>query len=160
MSLNWNVSRIRDQSVVCWDAADTMTTMTEALIWLTMMVDLQTITRKNISEWVWRIQVLEHFDRYYLCNTINEAKPRRYNPSVADLVAHIGLATNASQSTRAQWLKKLMKAATLDADYKLRTKQPDIAKLLSEYDKGTSRGLESVDESVAGGGVPQIAAAG
>ena len=121
MSLNWNVAKVKNFETVCYIMKDDHTKdfhpITNVLIWLTIMVDLGSITSKNISEWTWRITFLRRWNNYtsfvwFEKNALNINWKEKFSPfeiTVRDLEKHIGLSTNVANLSRASWLKKMMK---------------------------------------------------
>ena len=103
MALHWNLKAC-DQSA-CWDEDGGMKNLPHGLIWATMVVGLNEITEKNISEWCWRLnwEIRLHGTRAIL-RKITELP---YNES--DLRPFIGLHTNASSKTRKQYLANSIK---------------------------------------------------
>ena len=103
MALHWNLKAC-DQSA-CWNKNDEMTPLANGLIWATMVVGLNEITEKNISEWCWRLnwEIRVHGDRAILRKVNGELY------SEADLRPFVGLNTNASSRTRKQYLANSIK---------------------------------------------------
>ena len=115
MSLNWDISKVKNKDDVCYERKtidgvedDYLSTVTEQLIWSTMIVDLPGITEANAAE-VW-----ERINMYEMC-----CGPMRYNYDTEtkkrtpvyftkkDILNHVGLSTNVSSKTRKQFLTKL-----------------------------------------------------
>lgn len=99
MSLSWNIEACANLDDL---KADTPTgwPVTDCTIWLCMIVGIDTITEQNAETFWHRVSAWE---------TVN-GKPintsgRKMEPQ--DIVARIGLRTNASRLTDAQWRKKL-----------------------------------------------------
>lgn len=77
--------------------------VTDALIWMTMVVDMNEITEKNVDEWSFRIGIMQKV---------------RGTPEFAggigsffitrkDLTDHIGLRTNVGNKSRSRFLAKI-----------------------------------------------------
>jgi hypothetical protein len=98
MALEWNLTKIKDSDNICWQkdketGEELMSQLTNALIWATMIVSLGEITKRNIDEWLFRLEYLREVNQ----------DPFTAHVSREDLEKHIGLYTNASQRTRAQF---------------------------------------------------------
>jgi hypothetical protein len=101
MSLDYMLDKIEDYENVCWLPAPTkenpeaveMNPVTHALIFATIAVGIGKITKENVAEFAARFRMLEKIDGAWLAGSITDVEFR----------AHIGLATNVSNETRAQW---------------------------------------------------------
>lgn len=116
MSLNWNISKVKDHKKLCWVTAEhdapedgtkkgdrVMAPTTNALIWSSMIVELGSITEKNADEWRWRLNRLVEIG----CAPYNRGdKP--WVPTLDEIKAHVGLSTNVyPDKTRKQFEVKL-----------------------------------------------------
>lgn len=105
MSLDWDITRIKDYETTCFVAKPVeggereMRSVTKALIYTTMGVDLGRITEKNYREFHWRYRVL--------CAVDN----RPPSITVDDVKAHVGLSVNVIDTTTHQFMSKLAKSA-------------------------------------------------
>jgi hypothetical protein len=92
MSLNWNITQVKDyeelQEGAAWQ-------LTDALIWLTLTVGIPTITDANWQEFYARVHLLDLLYR----SPENWIKPE-------DVQRRIGLTTNVSSLTRNQFVKR------------------------------------------------------
>lgn len=113
MSLNWNLSKIKNYKTVCrttdgglWDLKlrrSELHPVTYRLIWGTMAVGIPTITEKNADKFFSRFRIwTKMFDE----------------PEISrdDVRAHIGLETNVSTKTDSEFLKGLMRASNLPCE--------------------------------------------
>ena len=136
MALNWTVEDIKDYESVCWIEADwtddmrgikpgdkVLNPVTDALIWLTMVVGIGTITEKNASEFLARVRIFEGLNGPMLTRLINNEIVDQ-PITAADVAAHIGLHTNASKNTKTEFLNFRYQRAMEDA-------ASDIRKALS-----------------------------
>lgn len=99
MSLDYNLKNIHNSGSVCFRDNGTMCPDTYHLIWATMALDLGKITKANIPEWMVRLRMLAIVDSENgIWDTISEEV----------LTIHIGLSTNVSTCTRAQFKKKII----------------------------------------------------
>lgn len=78
---------------------------TEALIWLSMILGIDELTKKNVDEWWWRICFLHTIDSPYF--SIDKSILEKYKipcspweVTKGDLIQHIGLKTNVTTFTR------------------------------------------------------------
>ena len=117
MSLDWSIERVANYKTRCWKPEAEITSRaqsrlandTNALIWGAMLLDLGSITEKNVDEWEWRIQ---------FCKEIGEnwMDPSDYYVDRAAIVDHVGLRTNVSTKTRSQWVRRMCKKFERRAD--------------------------------------------
>ena len=103
MALNYDLRKC-DPAFV-WreeiDGEHTRTVMREipwALVLTTMVVGLDEISEKNLSEWCWRVNLYSVIKGHIFSDEINEEFLRPF----------IGLNTNASKLTRKQFVKDVM----------------------------------------------------
>jgi len=106
MSLNYNLTKIKNHKDLCWRQTEELSSdgkplfeiraVTDRIIWGTMLVDVGDL--KNITE------CELFYDRY--CEA-NAAIGTALNLTMADVLAHKGLTTNVHKTTDAKWLKKL-----------------------------------------------------
>lgn len=102
MSLDFRLSDIEDYENVCWLDEDQMNPVTKALIFATMAVGLSGITEANAEEFFGRLRVVESTQGTYL---VGAAPSRFITPEMVR--QHIGLATNVSDESRSQWVKRV-----------------------------------------------------
>lgn len=106
MSLDWNLTGIKDYNEVCWITDDKgekrLDGVTQTIIWATMAVGIGTITEANAPEFFARISIIEDMDGAWM---IGPDGPVRF--TYEDVVRHIGLKTNVfPEETRAKWIKR------------------------------------------------------
>ena len=121
MALHWDLGKIKDYKTVCWinEGADkTLNHVTECLIWATMIVDLSSITEKNVEEWMWRIYFLTQLRKIDL---VYDSVTKDYRTfTEEEIQAHIGLGTNASTLTRTQFVKRWVDVLKRNCDSQVR----------------------------------------
>ena len=106
MALNYNLDNILNSGSVCFRDDGTMRPDTYHLIWATMALDLGKITKENIKEWMVRLKFLSIVDSENgIWDTISEEV----------VTIHIGLSTNVSSTTRAQFKKKIINGVERNA---------------------------------------------
>lgn len=121
MSLNWNLSKIKNSDDLCWTGDASMPDderrthhITDGLIWACMGVGLGQITAKNYPEFFARCQLQTALNGPPFWQTENGVRtPRDF--TLAEIKAHIGLSTNISDESTAKWTKRIT------ADYLHRT---------------------------------------
>lgn len=124
MSLNYNLTSIKQFDKLCYKRDNAvpkeqwtdnhgwlMNPITNGIIWLTIAVEMGEITEQNVNEFYWRMKFIEKFQQYkILITTRKDGKPGRgFNPSLNDIIRHIGLKTNVSTKTRGQFLTTQIK---------------------------------------------------
>lgn len=110
MSLNWDLTRIKDWEKVCLVVApedrpmadikkgdEVISEITEALIWTTLCIGMSEITEKNFKEFYKRMVMLDAVSG----KTLIKGRPI----TLAEVEKHIGLRTNASRMTGAEFYK-------------------------------------------------------
>lgn len=120
MSLNWNLTGIKDYEEVCFYTATEddprngvtkgdrlLKPETNSLIWLTLITGVGWgITEQNIQEFVWRVKFYERLEGAMLHL---DGKPMPYTEE--QIRQHVGLSTNVSYEPRAEWLDRMFRGA-------------------------------------------------
>lgn len=101
MSLRWQVDKVEDYQVVCFNGDGAPKLMTEHLIWATMAVEMGEIRSDNVAEFYARLQIMYRLGYSTHIGPAPEHAPLRASPE--DVVAHIGLHTNVPFRSRSQW---------------------------------------------------------
>lgn len=101
MALNWDATKVRDFDKL----TDEEAVIREALIWSTLGVGISRITEKNYKEFYARLRFIELLNgaRRYK----DEMKPKYF--TLEEVERFIGLTTNASEFSRAQFIKRQTK---------------------------------------------------
>lgn len=121
MSLNYSIKKVTNFKKVCYvlnpeipkderteSYGFKLNPITEAIIWLTMSVDINEITEKNYHEFYWRVRFIDKFKGIKMLNATDKAnRIHTFNPNLKQIKAHIGLSTNASNYTRAEFMKRM-----------------------------------------------------
>jgi len=110
MSLNWNLESIQDYKTVCWieqeDGTTRLNPVTETLIFMTMSVQMGSITEANADEFYARLKIIEALDGPFLYkNEDGKHQDRFFTPE--DVQAHIGLACNVTTESTAKFFGHL-----------------------------------------------------
>lgn len=110
MSLNWNVTKIEDQSII--RAQDgTLTGLAQTVIFLMMFTDMHELSTKTIDEAVWRFTFYE--DAF---GALRKTEKGEIPLRGQEIRAFIGLSTNVKQLTRKAWATKIGKRMFEDAE--------------------------------------------
>lgn len=105
MALHWNLTKIeRDEEI---RLNEQQWQITNAIIWLTMIIGMREITKKNYLEFAARIKVYEKVYGTYLSYCDENGKRQDWPITTFDIKRRIGLSTNASSLTKAQFLKNI-----------------------------------------------------
>jgi hypothetical protein len=120
MSLRYDLTKIPVETITFFPTEEDkkndsgfLKPKTNALIWITMFVDLNEITKKNVDEFWWRLQFLLSIDCGYFQWKEEQEKKHGipcspWEITKQDLIDHIGLSTNASKKTRNQFCKRYL----------------------------------------------------
>ena len=101
MSLRWDLSKCENWQ----EMQDTESGITDAIIWMTIAVDLGEITEKNWKEFAERAAIVQALGGPYLMDGIyvtDEMIRRR-----------IGLTTNVANASWSEWIKRWTKKGTM-----------------------------------------------
>jgi hypothetical protein len=161
MSLNYDLTKVTNFKKVCHvlnpeipkderteSYGFKLNPITEALIWITIGVDIPEITKKNVNEFYWRMRFIQKFKEIKILNGTDKlGRIHTFNPNLKQIKAHIGLKTNASNYTRAQFMQRMKKdLESLMDDILYREKegkQKRVQQLLSRLQrKGQNQKIE------------------
>jgi hypothetical protein len=121
MSLNWDITRIKDKDSVCWKIATAddsyrqikqgeqyLNPVTEALIFRTMIVGIGEITERNAGNFYCRSRLLDAFGSHPLSQptAAGVSEPRGF--TIDEVRAHIGLRTNVIDENETAWRKRIV----------------------------------------------------
>ena len=109
MSLNYNCQAVEDYENVCMKEDDTLSNLTETLIWAGASVGYGEITKKNYVNYHRRIAFIEAMRGAYLRTTEVRGTVVDRPISLTDIKKHIGLHTNWDNKSDSQWLKDFYK---------------------------------------------------
>jgi hypothetical protein len=111
MSLNWDLTKIKNSEEVCWekneDGTDKLNPVTESLIWLTMGIGMGSITEDNQSDFYCRVAMYEKLFGTML-SYWKDSKKVSVPITPEDIHNHIGLTTNVSKDTDASFRKRIV----------------------------------------------------
>ncbi len=125
MPLNWRLRDIENYETLCWqpDQHDPdgkkLNPLTNALIWATIPVGINHITEKNVEKFFIRVSAIEQVSGSFL-NELHGDKIVERPITLADLKQHIGLWTNASSLTDAQFRRNIAQRAMREAQQRLK----------------------------------------
>lgn len=111
MSLRLNMTKVKNYEEL--QNGDDWSSDTGVLAFATMSVGLSTITEKNIAEWLWRLAFLTKISHTVVRGTTATIH--------ATLKRHVGMSTNATEETRAAFIKRHVKHTEQDVTYEQRT---------------------------------------
>ena len=114
MSLDFNYSEVADKSFI-WDENDMMRGECESIIWHTMFLGINKITEDTYRDFYTR----------YLMLRIAQGMPEPYF-TLKDVRGMIGLHTNASSITVAQFKKRIIENLTKTVDARLNKELNDL----------------------------------
>ena len=133
MAFNWTIGKVKNWETL-WEPAlsangtgKRLNPVTETLLNATMLIGLNSITKKNFEEF--HLRILETsstlFDGGGWLSRSDGEKETSFNPTLKEVQDHIGLTTNAITKTRKQWEAQLAKhrEAQLAKHIKSRAKQ-------------------------------------
>lgn len=111
MGLNFSFKKVHDFEAVTTDPAnpDRWHPVADALVWLSLICGYREITLKNVDKVIARIMAYQSVTGAYL--SANGGAIKVYI-TPEDVRRFIGLSTNASVMTDAQWAKHLARIAT------------------------------------------------
>jgi hypothetical protein len=109
MSLNWDIREVKDHESMCYvptgekdDEGKGLTRVnpvTDALIWLTMGVDIGVISEETIDEFIIRMNMWEKL----YAGSLVDGDGKQRMPTREEVEAHIGLRTNVGTRPMAEW---------------------------------------------------------
>jgi hypothetical protein len=104
MSLNFDFTKVANHEEVTTDPADSTRwhPVADALVWLSMICGYDEITLKNVDRVIARVMAYQAVTGGYL-----RSKGTDIYITPADVRRFVGMRTNASTMTDAQWLKRL-----------------------------------------------------
>lgn len=125
MSLNFDLSAVKQRLGDRWDeittSPDTLGApegeqrwhaVTDFLIWASLEVDLGDVTEKNVDEWCFRLGLLRLTTENFEGDVRRDIGDFKLNRN--DIVNHIGMRTNVTTKTRANWLARIFKTGSFD----------------------------------------------
>lgn len=123
MALTWDFHNIKDHKTLCWlepeDPQSRMNPITEALVWMTLIVGIYEITEKNYMEFYFRVSFEEKLNGSFLTNS-KDPKQKVPPLTLEQVKSHIGLRTNAGSYTKSQFALKLFKRHAEDCERRLK----------------------------------------
>lgn len=113
MPLSFNYADVHNKDVVCTDPndPDKYHPVFNALIWLSMICGYNQITKKTYAKVYERIAMYEQVSGAFLSRSDDDGKPVPVRITEDDVALYIGMTTNASTLTDAEWVKKVAKLA-------------------------------------------------
>ena len=100
--LKWSIEKVAD-----WEKKrETDNGFLDALIWASLTIGMDKLTSENIKEWVYRIERCR-FENHGLFATEKDGKGAYMEITEADLEPWIGLKTNVSTYTNAEFDRRM-----------------------------------------------------
>ena len=121
MALNYNYGDVKDYKTVCLKPNDDpmdvkagykfkIRPVTDALIWATMAVGFDEISKTNYYEFWLRLNFVEEHQGNYITKwDEKEQKSHDYYITLEDVKKHIGMWTNANRVARGKWWGVMVK---------------------------------------------------
>lgn len=136
MALHFGFSKVVDYQRVTTDPTnpERWHPVADALVWLSVSCGFNRIDENNVDKVTKRIVAFQVVCGNYLRRNVGEDKP--WQPiyiTPADVRRFIGMWTNASTMTDAQFTKKLGELAMDQAGYERHLKHPSALSILGEY---------------------------
>jgi hypothetical protein len=118
MSLDWDVSAVKDHKEITEDGMPWVTT--ETMIWYTMAIDMGEITEENADEFFKRVSIWEqiHGAGMHKRNTETDEHEDVFM-TLEDVERRIGLSTNVITTDREEWGERLAAIMFDRADLKV-----------------------------------------
>ena len=111
MSLNWDLTKIKNYEELCWekneDGTSRLNVVTDSLIWLSMAIGIGRITEENAPEVYGRIAAYEKLFGSFMIKFDDNGKQRVF-VTPEDVSNHIGLSTNVGKETEASFRKRIV----------------------------------------------------
>lgn len=110
MSLNWDLTKIKNYEELCWEKNEDDTVrlnpVTDSLIWISMAIGIGKFTEEMAPEIYARISMYEKLFGAMMCKFGDNGKESVYL-TPEDVNDHIGLSTNVSKDTMASFRKRI-----------------------------------------------------
>lgn len=107
----WNIDKVDPEFREQQDEINgaVVNKITEALIHATKSIKLNEISKANAKEWWIRLQIMDQVTTGYKI-LYNPRNGYSRNPSYGDILARVGLRTNAEQMTTTAWMNRVKKS--------------------------------------------------
>jgi|TARA_R110000824_G_scaffold392694_2_gene591241 hypothetical protein len=141
MSLNWDLTTIENNKELCWVPSTEeagkveLHTVTNVLIWATMLVGFSKITEKNYKDFHRRLIEWEVVADGMIRSRVEGGEWEDRMPTLQEVQAHIGLTTNASTKTNRQWISNLGTKVTEEASRRIHKEDMDRARAEAEGER-------------------------
>lgn len=137
MSLNFNYANVADKDVVCTDPSDENKyhPVFDALIWLSMVCGYNKIAEDNCAKVYTRIAQYQAVVGAYLGYAGEDGERVPLYITLEDVRRYIGMHTNVTSMTDAQWNKRLAATALEEASrkaYKQNTSAYELIRIMNE----------------------------
>jgi len=109
MSLDVNVENVKDWQTKCKTVTDDFTPLVTAVAFLSRVIGLNEITKKNCKDFYARILMWERLATPFLQKLNNNGEVEGQPITLADVQSLIGLKTNASVTSWTKYLSKMQR---------------------------------------------------
>lgn len=128
MALNWDISRVKNYEVLSIHPKDReraaanpdgtyrWNPVTQALIWITLPIDIGQITEKNWREFYKRVYAYERLRGPFNREEIDGVVVDKYI-TAQDVYDHIGLSTNVGYKKSSSWASRLFNMIDDDVNH-------------------------------------------
>jgi len=156
MSLNWNIKNVlgfkknpddyylpikNKKGGKVWDIQP----ITKYLVFKSMAIGLDKITKQNIDEWLIRISLIDELYGTTLMMKDDKGIAKPYHITSNDLERHIGLWTNANTFTRKKLVSNCVSGILRDIHYKV---YQDVEKERLEKERELSEKVVPISSKV------------
>lgn len=104
MGLEFDLTKINDYEIICYDELGKVKPITELLIFATMQVGLGAIAAGNAAEFYGRMMIVHKLGDIGI---VMPGQPRPLLLEPEHVYKHIGLRTNVPDDTRSVWIKRM-----------------------------------------------------
>ena len=114
MALNWDLGNIKNFKSVCWNDDGSFSEETELLIFYTMNLGMGLITESNVDKFILRFRMYEVLHGMSKWRNVDGERINAISDTL--IRKHIGLSTNASSISDAQFNKNMLKQLVREAE--------------------------------------------
>jgi len=114
MALNWDLGNIENFKSVCRNDDESLREETELLIFYTMHLGINSITESNVKKFTLRFRMFEVLHGMSKWRNVNGERINAISDTL--IKNHIGLKTNASSLSDAQFNKNMLRQLVREAE--------------------------------------------
>jgi hypothetical protein len=109
MALNFNLTKIKNFTDVCYDEVGMLTGLTTTIVWMLPVIGMPGITKATAKFVYLRIATYEHL--------FGPMRGVEYI-TMEEVLAHVGLTANVGFETDAKWERRIMKSFKQTTNYR------------------------------------------